>query len=133
VLQRVIDRLTIAQALARCRDDGTGTARLERSLPTFAPDGGRAADPWALNFDWSALPEEYLRSPGAVEALQEALDALPSRHRAAALVDTEGVAVADVADAVGDTPATVRRRLHQVRMSARQRLTDYFEAATARH
>ena len=76
---------------------------------------------------------EYLRSPGAVEALQGALDALPPQHRAAALVDTEGLAIADVADAVGDTTPTVRWRLHQVRMSVRRRLTDYFEAATARH
>jgi len=133
VLQRLIDRLTIARALAHGRDDGTGAARLERSLPSFTSNGSRAADPWALNFDWSALPEEYLRSPGAMEALQDELDLLPLRHRAAALVDAEGVAVADVAHAMGDTPTTVRRRLHQVRMSVRQRLTDYFEAATARH
>lgn len=133
MLGRMIDRLTIAQALARCRDGGAADPRLARSLPSFTAAGSRRDDPWALRFDWSGLPEAYLRSPGAIEALRDALDALPPRHRAAALVDAEGLSIVDVADAMGETTTTVRRRLHQTRMSVRQRLTDYFEAATARH
>jgi DNA-directed RNA polymerase specialized sigma24 family protein len=133
VLQRVINRLTIALALARCRDRNATNAALERSFPAFTPAGKRFSDPWALRFDWSRLPYDYLRAPGSTEVLNGALDALPARHRAAALIDTEGLAIPNVAAGLGESAAAVRRRLHQARMSVREHLTSYFGAATARH
>jgi hypothetical protein len=73
-------------------------------------------NPWVLRLDWSQLPEDCLSSPGTAQILQRTLDALPARHRAAVLVDTEGMAAADVAAGLGEPPEMVRRRLHEVRM-----------------
>jgi len=133
MLERLIDRLTIAQALARCRDSAQDGPGVERALPVFASAGRRVGNPWVLGLDWSRLPEAYLSSPGASEVLRRALDALPARHRATVLIDAEGVAPADVAASLGEPPEHVRRRLHQARMAVRERLTEYFAAATARH
>ena len=132
MLERLIDRLTIAQALARCRgreDDVTG---VQSSLPGFTSAGSREGDPWVLRLDWSQMPENYLSSPGTAEILQRAVDSLPPRYRAALLVDTEGVATADVAAGLREPPEKVRRRLHEARMVVRERLTAYFASAVAR-
>lgn len=104
MLERLIDRLTIAQALAHCRgreDDVTG---VQSSLPVFTSAGSRVGDPWMLRLDWSQMPEDYLWSPGITRILQRTADSLPPRHRAALLVDTEGVAAADVATGSGSRP-----------------------------
>ncbi len=127
MLESMIDRLTIAHALARSPartdDDGMG---VERSLPVFTSTGAWVGDPWTLRLDWSRLPERELSSPAVVEIVDRALDALSARYRAAALVDTEGVAAADVAGGLDEPLETVRRRLHRVRMALREHLTDHF-------
>lgn len=127
MLQSVIDRLTIARALARCRarnDDEEIV--VERWLPVFTSAGSRVGDPWVLGLDWSRLSEECLSSPGVAEILHRTLEALSARYRATALVDTEGVAAADVAAGIGEPLEAVQRRLHWLRMALRERLTHYF-------
>jgi len=134
-LRGVIDRLTVALALARCpaRNDDEELA-LERALPVFTPTGSRLGDPWVLGLDWSRLPEEYLSSPGVAEILDRTLEALSARYRAAALVvDTEGVAAADVAAGIGEPLETVQRRLHRVTMALRERRSDHFAATSSRN
>jgi hypothetical protein len=110
-----------------------GAATVGHALPTFGPDGTRVGDPRALLLDWSRFPHEYIEGPGAAAALHRGLDALPSRDRAALLVDTEGLALADVAQALGEPARQVRRRLHRARMFLRECLTEYFVAATTPH
>lgn len=133
-LRGVIDRLTVALALARCpaRNDGEELA-LKRALPVFTSAGSRLGDPWVLGLDWSRLPEGYLSSPGVARILHRTLEALSPRCRAAALVDTDGVAAPDVAAGIGEPLETVQRRLHQVRMALRERLTDHFAATSFRN
>lgn len=49
---------------------------------------------------------------------------------APALVDTEGLALRDVARGLDEPVVRVRRRLHRARMIVREALTAYFAAAT---
>lgn len=134
MLEHLIDRLAVAHALRRCPvpadDDGL---TLERWLPVFTSAGPRVGEPWHLCFDWSTLPWRRLASPAALEVLGRTLDALPARYRAAVLIDSEGVAPADVAAGLGEPPAVVRRRLHRVRSALRERLTAHFTADPPRH
>jgi DNA-directed RNA polymerase specialized sigma24 family protein len=102
-------------------------------VPAFSPDGRRIGDPRALLLDWSGFPPEYLRGPGAVAALNRALDSLTGQDRAALLVDTEGLALRDVARGLDEPVVRVRRRLHRARMIVREELTAYFAAATTPH
>jgi len=132
VIQDLLDRLAIAEALARCRDRDDDRGFLDRSLPAFTPAGSRAGDPGLVGLDWSRLPEEHLRAPRAAELLRRTLDTMPARYRAAALVDTEAVTVVDLAAGLEESPERVRRRVHQVRMAVRERLTHYFAAAAGR-
>jgi DNA-directed RNA polymerase specialized sigma24 family protein len=130
-LRRALDRAAVARALARPPAEAEEVD--PSHLPHFGADGARLGDPHALRLDWAALPHEYLLAPGALAVLGRALDELPARDRAALLVDTEGLEAGDVAAALGEPIRRFRRRLHLVRMILRERLTDYFAAATARH
>lgn len=130
-LGRALDRAAVARALARHRAETEDASRSR--LPRFGADGARLGDPHALRLDWAALLDDYLLAPGALAVLGRALDELPARDRAALLVETEGLEVADVATGLGEPIGRLRRRLHRVRMILRERLTDYFAAATARH
>jgi hypothetical protein len=134
VLQRAIDRGAVARALARARSPREpGGPRVAPNLPAFGPDGTRVGDPRTLHLDWSRFPREYLHGPGAVVALNRALDTLSARDRAALLVDTEGLALRDVARGLREPVVRVRRRLHRARMIVREELTAYFAAATTPH
>lgn len=134
MLRSVIDRSAIAWALARGRSPrDPGEPRRAPALPAFGPDGTRGGDPRARNLDWSRFPPEYLHAPGAVSTLNRALDTLTPRDRAALLVDSEGLDLLDVARGLGEPVRRVRRRLHRARMIVRERLTEYFAAATTPH
>jgi DNA-directed RNA polymerase specialized sigma24 family protein len=134
VLRSVIDRDAVARALARARRPREpGGPRVTPNLPAFGPDGTRVGDPRTLHLDWSHLPREYLRGPGAVAALNRALDTLSPRDRAVLLVDIEGLALRDVARGLDEPLVRVRRRLHRARMIVREELTAYFAAATTPH
>lgn len=133
MLDRVIDRLAIAHALARCRGQASDEEpALARLLPAFAPDGTRLGDS-TVGLDWSRLPEASPSSGGTAEVVRRALDALPPRYRAASLIDTEALAPADVAAGLGEPLDAVRRRLHRARMAVRERLTAHLSMAASPH
>jgi DNA-directed RNA polymerase specialized sigma24 family protein len=132
----VIDRSAVARALARARDPRDARRRnamVPGELPSFAADGTRVGDERAILLDWARFPREYLEGPGAIAEIHRAIDALTPRDRAALLVDSEGLELADVAEGLGESMARVRRRLHRARMLIRERLTRYFAAATTPH
>ncbi len=136
MLRSVIDRSAVARALARARDSRDarrGNAMGPGELPSFAVDGTRVGDERAILLDWARFPREYLEGPGTIAEIHRAIDALTPRDRAALLVDSEGLALADVAEGLGEPVAQVRRRLHRARMLIRERLTRYFAAATTPH
>ena len=97
---------------------------LEEHLPSFEPDGHRAGDRAMLLADWSQAPDHVLASAEAQRTLQRAIDALPPVYRAVLVMrDVEEVSNEDTAEALGETVAAVKSRLHRARMALREQLT----------
>jgi RNA polymerase sigma-70 factor (ECF subfamily) len=97
---------------------------LDSQLPSFLPDGHRAGDPAALNADWSQTPEAELLSRETRDILSRAIDGLPDQYRAVLVLrDVEGLSNEEVAQAIGESVAAVKSRLHRARMVLREELT----------
>lgn len=105
---------------------------LEEQLPTFLDDGHRAGDrAWVLA-DWSDTPEERLLSVETRATLDRALGALPDHYRAVLVLrDVEGLSNEEVAEAVGESVATVKSRLHRARMALREEVTRALAPSTS--
>ena len=97
---------------------------LEEQLPTFLADGHRAGDrAWVLA-DWSRTQEEELLTAETRGTLNRAIDALPDHYRAVLVLrDVEGLSNEKVAEALGESVATVKSRLHRARMALREQMT----------
>ena len=97
---------------------------LEEQLPAFGEDGHREGDrAWVLA-DWSRTPEEQLLSEETGSIVNRAIDGLPDHYRAVLILrDVEGLSNEEVAEAVGDSVASVKSRLHRARMALREQLT----------
>jgi RNA polymerase sigma-70 factor (ECF subfamily) len=97
---------------------------LDDLLPTFTANGHREGDRAFLVADWSAAPDRALLSGEARRILEEALDRLPDHYRAVLILrDVEELSSEEVAEAVGDSVAAVKTRLHRARMALREHLT----------
>jgi len=102
---------------------------LEEYLPQFTPDGHRAGDWTYILADWSNTPEEDLLSRETRAILQRALGGLPDRYRALLVLrDVEGLSNEQAAEALGESVASVKSRLHRARMALREQLTRRFAA-----
>ncbi len=103
---------------------------LEELLPTFKEDGHREGDRSYLLADWSGTPEAEALSMETRQMLNRALDALPDHYRAVLVLrDVEGLSNEEVSEAVGESVATVKSRLHRARMALREQLTRSLAAA----
>jgi RNA polymerase sigma-70 factor (ECF subfamily) len=97
---------------------------LDDLLPAFTADGHRAGDRAFLVADWSATPDRALLSGESRRILEEAIDRLPAHYRAVlVLKDVEELSSEAVAEAVGDSVAAVKTRLHRARMAVREHVT----------
>ena len=97
---------------------------LEGYLPTFKADGHREGDRTMLLADWSETPERELLSGEAREILEEGLALLPDHYRAILVLrDVEELSNEEVAEALGESVASVKSRLHRARMALREVLT----------
>ena len=97
---------------------------LEEYLPTFKEDGHREGDRAMLLADWSGQPDAALLSGEARRVLERGLAGLPEHYRAVLVLrDVEGLTNEEVAEALGETVATVKSRLHRARMALREQLT----------
>jgi RNA polymerase sigma-70 factor, ECF subfamily len=97
---------------------------LEDYLPTFKADGHREGDRAMLLADWSGTPERELLSGEAREILEEGLALLPNHYRAILVLrDVEDLSNEEVAEALGESVASVKSRLHRARMALREVLT----------
>lgn len=97
---------------------------LEDYLPTFKADGHREGDRAMLLADWSGTPERELLSGEAREILEEGLALLPDHYRAILVLrDVEELSNEEVAEALGESVASVKSRLHRARMALREVLT----------
>jgi RNA polymerase sigma-70 factor (ECF subfamily) len=115
---------TNAALITRRGRRGDREVSFDPQLPTFLPDGHRAGDRDFLLTDWSQTPETELLSQETRAILDRAIDALPAQYRAVLVLrDVEGLSNEEVAEAVGDSGAAVKSRLHRARMALREALT----------
>jgi len=100
---------------------------LEPLLPTFLPDGHRAGDRQFVRADWSQTPESEFLSQETREVVRRAMEALPDQYRAVLVLrDIEELSNEEVAEALGESLAAVKSRLHRARMALREELTKHF-------
>lgn len=118
-------RVAINGALIKRRGRrGAVEVSLEEHLPTFRADGHReGAREWVMA-DWSQTPEDELLAGEAREMLGQAIDALPDHYRAVLVLrDVEELTSEQAAEALGESVASVKSRLHRARMALREQLT----------
>lgn len=97
---------------------------LEECLPTYKADGHRAGDRTFVLADWSQDPEATLLSNETRRQVNRAIDTLPERYRAVLVLrDVEELSNEEMADALGESVASVKSRLHRARMALREQLT----------
>jgi len=127
-IYRITTNLSLNKRRGKRRELETS---LDEMLPTFLPDGHRAGDRAFVVADWSRTPDAALLSGEARRVLEAALDRLPDHYRAVlVLKDVEELSNEEVAQAVGDTVAAVKTRLHRARMALREQLTRHLGAGT---
>lgn len=120
-LDRAATRAALGRRLSHAAADG---AAVDPWLPTFLPDGHREGPRAVVAADWSTLPDHALLEGGALGTVRDTLDRLSPLDRAIlVLADLEGLPVDEIGDAVGIDTATVRARLHRLRMALRERIT----------
>ena len=106
---------------------GDREVSLEAQFPRFLDNGRRAGDRSLLTADWSQNPEADLRSQETRAIVNRAIDALPEQYRAVLILrDIEGLSNEEVAEALGESVAAVKSRVHRGRMAFREALTRHF-------
>jgi RNA polymerase sigma-70 factor, ECF subfamily len=96
---------------------------LDDFLPRFDADGQHVASPAQLQV--AARADELLDREFLARKAHEFIDRLPELYRDAfVLRDLEELSTAEVAQALGVEPATVRQRVHRARLMLRGYLSD---------
>ncbi len=99
------------------------TEPLDTFLPRFDDRGTHADTPEQLRT--AGRLDELVERRILAEKAREALDRLPDGYREAfVLRDLEELSTAEVAEALGLTPAAVRQRVHRARLMLRGYLND---------
>ncbi|HEV8472512.1 MAG TPA: sigma-70 family RNA polymerase sigma factor [Methylomirabilota bacterium] len=99
---------------------------LDDVLPVLDEDG-RHFEPMA---DWSEGVDERALTGELREALERAIDSLPSDYRTALVMhDVEGLSNPDIAATLDISLPAVKSRVHRARLWVRKQLADYLEAA----
>lgn len=118
---------TNAALMKRRGQRGDREVSLESRLPKFLDNGRRAGDQTLLTADWSQNPEANLLSRETQAIVNQAIDALPEQYRAVLLLrDIEGLSNEEVAEALGESVAAIKSRVHRGRMAFREELTRQF-------
>lgn len=103
---------------------------LEDHLPAFKDDGHRDGERSFLLLDWSLRPDEELLSSESRATLARAIEALPQQYRAVLVLrDVEELSNEETAEALGESVASVKSRLHRARMALREELTRHWSRA----
>lgn len=99
------------------------TESLEAFLPRFDAEGVHLATPVELQV--ASRADELLDRQTLADQAREVIARLPDLYRDAfVLRDLEEMSTADVAQALGVEPATVRQRVHRARLMLRGYLSD---------
>ncbi len=97
---------------------------IEEHLPGFDASGHRQGDLTYVLADWSQNPEAALLSEETRALLNRAIDSLPDHYRAVLVLrDVEDLPNAEIAEAIGESVASVKSRVHRARMALREQLT----------
>ncbi|MGH7334174.1 MAG: RNA polymerase sigma factor [Candidatus Rokuibacteriota bacterium] len=125
-----IYRITVNTALNKRRGKRSEVeVPLENYLPVFKPDGHRAGDRAMLIADWSQSPDAALTSAETRRLVQEGIEVLPPPYRAILIMrDVEELSNEETAEALGETVAAVKSRVHRARMALREYLTRHLGA-----
>jgi RNA polymerase sigma-70 factor (ECF subfamily) len=117
-------RIAMNAGLMRRRSDRRRPAEpLERFLPRFDAQGKHTATPAELQV--ASRADELLDRQVLAAKAREVIAQLPDVYREAfVLRDLEEMSTADVAQALGVEPATVRQRVHRARLMLRGYLSD---------
>jgi RNA polymerase sigma-70 factor (ECF subfamily) len=117
-------RITTNTALMHRRSSGRRPADpLDAYLPRFDASGQHVGTPAELQV--ASRADELLDRQVLAEKAREVMGRLPDIYRDAfVLRDLEEMSTADVAEALGIEPATVRQRVHRARLMLRGYLSD---------
>jgi RNA polymerase sigma-70 factor, ECF subfamily len=119
-LYRIATNAALMHRRARARRPGES---LEGFMPRFDADGKHAATPAELQV--ASCAEELLNQQLLADKARDVIARLPDLYRDAfVLRDLEEMSTADVAEALGVEPATVRQRVHRARLMLRGYLSD---------
>jgi RNA polymerase sigma-70 factor (ECF subfamily) len=114
-LYRIVTNAALMHRRARTRRP---VESLESFLPAFDATGSHRHAPAELQV--AARADELLDRRFLAEQATAALDRLPDLYRSAfVLRDLEELSTAEVAQALGIEPATVRQRVHRARLMLR--------------
>src|SRR5687768_13507711 len=114
-LYRIASNAALMHRRARARRPAES---LEGFLPRFDAQGRHAETPAQLSV--ASRADELLDRRFLAERARDVIARLPDVYRDAfVLRDLEDMSTADVADALGVAPATVRQRVHRARLMVR--------------
>jgi RNA polymerase sigma-70 factor (ECF subfamily) len=119
-LYRIATNAALMHRRARARRPGES---LEGFMPKFDADGTHASTPAELQV--ASRAEQLLDQQFLADRARDIVARLPDLYREAfVLRDLEEMSTADVAEALGVQPATVRQRVHRARLMLRGCLSD---------
>ena len=122
-LYRIASNAALMHRRARARRPAES---LEGFLPRFDVQGRHVASPAQLSV--ASRADELLDRQFLAEKARDVMTRLPDLYRDAfVLRDLEEMSTADVAQALGVDPATVRQRVHRARLMLRGYLSDLVE------
>lgn len=117
--------VSIALNEARTRLRREGTVRME-SIDQTPEESGRVSP--AILRDWREIPSEALERQEIRHLLQQAIESLPDLYREVFLLrDMKELSIAETAEALTISIATVKVRLHRARVMLQKRLAPQLE------
>ena len=127
-----IYRVTINAALSKRHGKRREVeTSIEQHLPSFDQSGHREGSQTYVLADWSENPETVLLSAETRAILDRAIDSLPDHYRAVLVLrDVEDLPNAEIAEAIGESVASVKSRVHRARMALREQLTRHLGQRT---
>ena len=118
-----IYRIAANSALMRLR---------KKQLPTVSIEDADERETPVSIVDWKPGPVEQLLTKETLQAMDEAIEALPPEFRQVFILrDVEELSNAEVADILDLSVAAVKSRLHRARLKVRNRLAAYFNDSSA--
>jgi RNA polymerase sigma-70 factor (ECF subfamily) len=124
-------RIVVNSALQKTRRRRSQCTELtlDELLPAFDENGRHAT----AVVDWSGIVEHLSRRLEVQRAVRSAIEELPPHYRAALVMrDVEGWSLAEVAEALGLSVATIKMRAHRARLFVRKRLNESLGESTGR-